>query len=176
MQVETTDNFNLIIGADGVITTTGNLQINTTGMNNLTSIDSTNINSSVKLNLASGEDTNILAGAKFTQNAAAYYSLPGGGGNGAVTEVAAVASTASVLPTFDNIYNAAGDKVVSIIKRVPNAEPWPQHENLDPATMTAEKTDREDTTPITFTNGKTDVPDFYATYTTASDTFNKESK
>jgi hypothetical protein len=175
VQVETGDNFNLIIAKDGFITTTGSLQVNTTEMNNFTSTGDTNIKSSVKINFASAEDTNILAGAKLTQNAAAYYSLPGGGGVGAVTAVAMDASTASALLTFDNIYNANGDKVVSIMKRVPNAEPWPQHENLDPATMTAEKTDREDTTPITFSNGKTDAPDFYATYTTASDTFNKEA-
>jgi hypothetical protein len=171
VQVEATTNFNLIIGKDGVITTKGNLQINTTGLNNFTSTSSTNIKSSAKINLTSAADINFKAGAKLTQNASGYYSLPGGGGAGAVTAVAIAATTATALSTFDNVYNDQGGKVTSIMKRVPNVEPWAHHENLDPLFMTSSATDREDSTAIKFTDDKV-VPKYYKQYSTKTDTFN----
>ena len=192
VQVEAKTNFNLIIGADGVITTAGNLQVNTTGLNNftskgatnikssaninITSTVDTNIKSSAKINLTSAADTNIKAGAKLTQNASAYYSVPGGGGIGAVTAVAATAvtaATATALSTFDNVYNSNSDKISSIMKRIPNVEPWPQHENLDPLFMTNSATDRENSEPVKFTANSANqlVPKYYNTYTTVTDTF-----
>jgi hypothetical protein len=173
VQVESKTDLNLIIGANGVITTAGSLQVNTTGLNNFTSTGATNIKSSAKINLASGTDTNIKAGAKLTQNAAAYYSLPGGGGIGAVTAVASTASTASALSTFDNVYNATGDKISSIMKRIPNIEPWPQHEHLDPLFMTTSETDRENPEAVSFTANPDNqlVPKYYNSYTTGTDTF-----
>jgi hypothetical protein len=171
VQVEATANFNLIIAKDGVITTKGSLQVNTTGSNNFTSTGPANIKSSAKINLTASADINFKAGAKLTQNASAYYSLPGGGGIGAVTAVAAAATTATALTTFDNVYNDQGGKVTSIMKRVPNIEPWAQHENLDPLFMTNSATDRENSEPIKFTEGKA-VPKYYKKYSTNTDTFN----
>jgi hypothetical protein len=69
-----------------------------------------------------------------------------------IPEINAIPAT-PVIPftTFSNIYSNNGDAVTSIMKRIPNVEPWPQHENLDPLSMTLLKTDREVTSPITFT-------------------------
>jgi hypothetical protein len=36
----------------------------------------------------------------------------------------------------------------SIMKRVPQHEPWSQHENLNPTRVSSELTDRENITPI----------------------------
>ena len=83
------------------------------------------------------------------------------------------AGAAAKLSTFSNYYNADGGQIQSIMKRVPNVEPWPHHENLDPLAVTAAKTDRESSTPITFSNGKVQYPAFYQKYTTSVDTFSK---
>jgi hypothetical protein len=89
-----------------------------------------------------------------------------------VPEINAIPATlVTPLKTFSNIYSSQADNVTSIMKRVPNVEPWTQHENLDPLAMTTEKSDREVATPITFTNGTTTYPDYYLHYTTATDTF-----
>ena len=89
-----------------------------------------------------------------------------------IPEINAIPATLVIpLTTFNNVYSTQGDTVLSIMKRVPNHEPWPQHENLDPLSMTPAKTDREVATPITFSNGTTTYPDYYLTYTTATDTF-----
>jgi hypothetical protein len=171
IQVETSANFNLIIAKDGVITTKGNLQVNTTGSNNFTSTSTTNIKSSAKINLTASADINFKAGAKLTQNASAYYSLPGGGGIGAVTAVATAATKATALSTFDNTYNDQNGNINSIMKRIPNVEPWAHHENLDPLFMTNSSTDRENSESIKFTEGKA-VPKYYKKYSTNTDTFN----
>jgi len=167
MQIETKTNFNLIVGADGFITTTGNLQINTGKLNNFTSKQSTNINSNVNINMTSGQDINVKATAKYTQNAAAYYSLPGAGGTAAVTAIAAVATTAKVLPTItlpDVPVIGSQSTVSSILPRMPSLEPYAHHENLDPLQFTTDKTDRETTPSYT-------TPTALNTYSTPTDTF-----
>jgi Type VI secretion system/phage-baseplate injector OB domain len=77
------------------------------------------------------------------------------------------------LTTFSNTYNDTGGTITSIMKRIPNVEPWAQHENLDPASMTASLTDREVSTSISFTtNSKNQlVPLYYKQYTTSTDSF-----
>jgi hypothetical protein len=52
--------------------------------------------------------------------------------------------------------------------RVPTTEPYPGHENLDPAQFTPEKTDREAGSAST-------VPEMWQAYTTVTDTFEKVS-
>lgn len=53
--------------------------------------------------------------------------------------------------------------------RVPNAEPWKEHENLDPTAFTKEKT-----IAVARATGKTEItPKLYKNYTTTTDTFNK---
>jgi len=159
---------------DTEIVTGGNLQVSSTGKINLSSKLATNLNSGTNLNFLSQADTNLKALGKFTQNASGYYQLPGSGGTAVVSEYASL-STATVLSTFDNVYNANGDKIKSIMKRIPNVEPWPQHENLDPLFMTNSATDRENSEPIKFTANSNNqlVPKYFNVYTTATDTFTK---
>jgi len=164
IQAETKANFNLIIAKDGVITTTGNLQVNTTGLNNFTSAKDTNINSTGKINLTSAADTNIKAGGRYTQNAAGYFSLPAGGGTAAVTATATAATKAVALTTYTN----PGITVASILKRIPVHEPYAHHENLDPMSFSSAKTDRE-------VAGNIATPKAYNNYTTTVDTFRKGS-
>jgi hypothetical protein len=66
-------------------------------------------------------------------------------------------------------------EMISIMRRAPTAEPYPQHENLDPTKVDATKTDRDSegrtgtdaTTTMAFSGTK------YKDYTTATDTFSK---
>ena len=62
---------------------------------------------------------------------------------------------------------SAGDGYVP--GRIPQHEPWKEHENLDPTAFTADKT-----VAVVRTTGKTEVtPDLYKKYTTKTDTFAK---
>ena len=66
-------------------------------------------------------------------------------------------------------------EMISIMKRAPTAEPYPQHENLDPTKVTPVKTNRDSggrtgtdaTTDMSFAGTK------YKEYTTVTDTFSK---
>lgn len=155
MQIETSANFNLKVGAVAAINSAGNLNINTKGFNNFTS----------------AKDTNILSAGKIIQNAAGYYSLPGGGG---ISKVTSTATPVVALTTFNNTFDDTGSVITSIMKRIPNVEPWAHHENLDPLFMTQSSTDRENAESIKFTSNTANqlVPKYYKTYSTNTDTFN----
>jgi len=115
VQVESVTDTNIIVGADGKITTTGKFDINTGDTNKFTS----------------GGDTHISA---------ANTAIDGGNINfnsGIATE----AESAEVLGTFENPTEVEGETITSIMLRIPTHEPWPHHENLDPESFTPEKTD-----------------------------------
>jgi hypothetical protein len=174
VHIESIGDTELVVGGNGAITSKGNLQVNTGKINSFTSGTSTNIKSSTNMNFNSGKDFNIKASAKIIQNAVGYYSIPGAGGTAAVSEVATTASKVNALSTFDNVYDDNGNKITSIMKRIPNVEPWAQHENLDPLFLTASATDRESSSIVKFTvdnNTNSLVPKYYKTYTTATDVF-----
>jgi hypothetical protein len=168
VRIESKDQLQLIVGTNGFITTGKQLEIN------------------------SSTDTFLTTGTTFTRKVGtAYYDTilgdthtwRGSGTDYAQSSApprssaidnnqATSANTASSLATFSNVYNASGSSITSIMKRIPNVEPWTQHENLDPLALTAAKTDRE-SAAITFTNGSATVPKFYKSYTTITDTFLK---
>jgi len=76
------------------------------------------------------------------------------------------AATASELGTYPNP-DSFGGTFKSIMMRVPTHEPWPYHENLDPAMFTSDKTDRD-------VGRKTAViPEYWKKYSTVVDTFEK---
>jgi hypothetical protein len=115
VQVESVTDTNIIVGADGKITTTGKFDINTGDTNKFTS----------------GGDTHISA---------ANTAIDGGDINfnsGVATE----AESAEALDTFENPTETDGTTITSIMLRVPTHEPYPHHENLDPESFTPEKTD-----------------------------------
>jgi hypothetical protein len=146
-----------------------------------------------QLNLNSGTDTFITTAATLQEKVGTNYwntvlgdtrtwrgsgkvdySNTATGRTGVLSETqASAANTKSPLSIFDNVYNSTGNKISSIMKRIPNVEPWPQHENLDPLFMTNSATDRENSEPIKFTANSDNqlVPKYYNTYTTSTDTF-----
>jgi len=115
VQIESVTNTNIIVGADGKITTTGKFDINTGDTNKFTS----------------GADTHILA---------ANTAIDGGNIN-LNSGIATEAESAEVLSTFENPTETDGTTITSIMLRVPTHEPWPHHENLNPESFTPEKTD-----------------------------------
>jgi hypothetical protein len=82
------------------------------------------------------------------------------------------ANVSKALPTFSNpIVDAEGnasDALESIMLRVPMHEPWPHHENLDPASFVSAKTDIKSGSAI-------NSPTAWKTYTSTDDTF-KQNK
>ena len=120
-------NTELIVGADGFITTTNNLNVRTSGSNNFTA----------------GAATNIKSGGNHTESAAQIHM------NG---PAAGEAPAANRLSTHENPLTSveAGWKgryqqgtMQSIMKRVPMHEPWILHENLLPQFLTPSNTDRD---------------------------------
>jgi len=117
VQMESNQNLNLVIGADGFITTGSNLNVNSAN-NYFTSTSETHIKSDVQ----------------YSSGSKAYSNFPTGG-----TADATAAGSASILNTFTN----PGENSENIMKRVPQHEPWPQHENLNPNNVSNDLTDRE---------------------------------
>ena len=120
----------IIIGANGNITTTGNMNIGTGIANYISAIG----------------NTNILSGGSHFETASTIHM------NGIP---ATPATPALSLGLHDNIVvdNAAvewkstryqsEEPLQSIMKRVPMHEPWSGHENLDPLSVKPDITDRE---------------------------------
>ena len=110
----------------------------------------------------SGNDTHIRA---------ANTAIDGGNINlnSGVASTATEAETPEEL-TMHSVPDETGDEfALSIMQRVPTAEPWPHHENLDPLNFKSEMTDRESEDDIP-------VPEFWSVYSTEVDTFSKSKK
>jgi hypothetical protein len=129
IQIESKFNTRIIIGANGKITTSDDLEIFTGKSNNLTA----------------GATTNILSTAGHFETAAIIHM------NG---PPATPAVPATDLSTHDNIRTssdqpwakkryAEDNPLKSIMKRIPMHEPWALHENQAPTFLKPNSTDRE---------------------------------
>jgi len=140
-------NLEIVVGANGLITTTGNLDVNTTGNNTLTAGGT--------LDIKSGGAAKITAGGDFSVGAA-NTTISGGdiNLNGPAAPEAADAALAELLLTHTNIKTSSsstwGNKkrysdgtLESIMKRIPMHEPWALHENQAPTLLTPKNTDRD---------------------------------
>lgn len=120
----------ILVGGDGYITTSTNLNISTAFNNNFTA----------------GANTNLFSGVAHLETAGTIEM------NGTA---ATPAVSAEVLTTHDNILTdptepwenknrySVKDPLKSIMKRVPMHEPWALHENQAPEQLTPDNTDRE---------------------------------
>jgi len=128
VQVESGTDTNLIIGANGKITTGANFDLNTTLANKFTA----------------GATTDIYSVGNHTETASQIHM------NG---PLAAPAQPATRLSTYDNPKTNSSltwattkfqdGTVTSIMRRVPMHEPWALHENLSPVFVNPNNTDRE---------------------------------
>jgi hypothetical protein len=116
---ESIQNTTLYVGKDNIITTKGNLEVKSDGQNNFTA----------------GKETNIKSGGNHIETAPKIHM------NGP-----SAATAANTVPF--NTFKVPGEENNVIMKRVPQHEPWIQHENFDPTLVTAEKTDVQITEDI----------------------------
>lgn len=163
---ESVNDTEIIIGKDGYITTTANLDVNTQGNVKVRTTNNLDIKTlgGVKIETAgnfdlkttgankftAGSTTDILSVGNHTETAAIIH-MNGPDAQAAIG--AADAKVAEVLVTHQNISTdpAQGwsqryldsQLLESIMKRVPMHEPWPLHENFAPQTLTPKDTDRE---------------------------------
>jgi len=103
--------------------------------------------------ITSGDNSHIKSGTTHRETAGKIYM------NSALE-----ATAAKVLSTFKLIDQTGKPNIESIMLRVPTHEPWPFHENLDPASAKPTKTDRD-------AGAAPEVPASYGKYSTLSDTF-----
>lgn len=158
-------NLELVVGANGLITTTGNLDINTTGNNKVTSTGTTDINSTGALKVSTAADYDIKSGGASRWTGGGQVSLGGsavvisGGSinlNGPAAPAAAEASAAGKAELLKLRKNILTDgetdwaktkyqkgTLESIMKRIPMHEPWALHENMAPSFVGPKSTDRE---------------------------------
>lgn len=142
-----------------------------------------NIKAGTEMQLETGTNYNVVVGTngKITVGGTMDLNV-----TGAYKETAAridmngpAAAKATRLKTH-NLPDVASpganlSEMVSIMRRAPTAEPYPQHENLDPLKVTPAKTNRDvdgrtgagATTSMSFSGTK------YKEYTTPTDTFEK---
>jgi hypothetical protein len=135
--VKRTGNVDYTVVGNRKLTTTGNLDINTGGNNNLTAGASTNIRSGGNhIETASVIHMNGPAAAT-----AAAAAAPGGATAASEAVLPKILKTHSLpdlpAPNEDDV-----DKTV-IVRRMPTAEPYPFHENLDATKVKPDLTDRD---------------------------------
>ena len=155
-QLESLADTNILVGKNGKITVAGNLETNTGGYIYETS---------------SGAN-HTKAGGQIVETAPQIHM------NG---PQAATAQKASPLKTHTlpdlSAPGATTQEKVSILRRMPTPEPYPQHENLDPTKFKSTKIDRDSEGR---TNGSTSTMNFtgayWKKYSTATDTFAKIGK
>jgi len=119
----------------------------------------------------SGGSNHTKSGGNIVETASQIHM------NGPQADTAAQATEAElpkILQTH-SLPDQEGNKLIeSIMRRIPTHEPWPHHENLDPAKFKPAATDRDlearyegNTDSINFT------PEYWSKYTTETDTFSK---
>jgi uncharacterized protein (DUF2345 family) len=148
--IKSTTNNNISAGADNNIKAGAN--------NNMSAGSTANIKSGSNTNITAGADLNLKASARWMQAGSSYWSLPGGGGTSDVSATAGTAADASDAVEATPAYKTG---------RIPQTEPWSQHENLKPAQFKPEKTRAKPDGPEIV------IPKYYKKYTTPTDTFKK---
>jgi hypothetical protein len=155
------------IGTDKILIVDSNNFIQVGGTHDETIADQTNIT------VGGGFDLNTSGANKLTSGgnmeiAAANTTISGGNINlnGPAAASAGSATVPEPLTTFANP-DETESTTDSIMLRIPSHEPWPHHENLDPASFKPDLTDREAGSDIP-------VPEYWKKYSTITDTFSKE--
>jgi len=160
---ESVENFQLIVGKDNKITTTGKFDLSVEQGIKITTPKDTQVSS--KNNLFTAEtDTDINSGGNQTITTGSKLRM-----NGPTAKTAEEAEAAEPLTTWQL---PAGDSTVeTIMRRVPQTEPWFQHENLAPLNFTPEETDVKK--PATSGSGITQEPPESGEYIPTADTFRR---
>ncbi len=127
------------------------------------------------INFNAGGNINLVATGSFNCSVKGDYAVKADG-NGllTVTGNSNINAGGNHVETAGKIFMngptaaIAGD--VPIIKRIPQAEPWNNHENLDPSLFTPDKTGAYIPKP---NDPPPPIPKLFGQYSTITDTFNK---
>jgi len=147
ISLHTKQDFNVTADRDINMTAKGNINLNSTALTNLSSTGNFNINSAGTANITSTGAANVSSGAGVL-----------------------------VTGTRIDLNGPAAAKSIKAPKavRIPQAEPWKGHENLDPTAFTPAKT--KAVVPAVGVTPKDPVeptPASFGKYSTATDTFSK---
>lgn len=172
--IEVGRNFNLKVGerhqtevgTDKIVIVDANNLIQVGGTHDETIGDQANITVGGGFDLNTSGDNKLSSGGNM-EIAAANTTISGGNINlnGPAAASAGSATAPEPLSTFANP-DETESTIDSIMLRIPSHEPWPHHENLDPASFKPDQTDREAGSDIP-------VPAGWKEYSTVTDTFAK---
>ena len=159
------------------------IELTSNGKIDIYAEDSISIHTKNDLNISADRDINLSAGRNINLNATGNFNCSVGidfavlaGANGLITVAgnSNISAGGNHVETAGKIYMngpaAAVASAAPIPRRVPQAEPWNNHENLDPSLFTPDKTGAYIPTPQ---DPPPPVPKLYGQYTTITDTFNK---
>jgi len=120
-------NYNTNVGKEANLTTKGEYNLNSTGALRINARGNLSIKSNADLLLEANANTNIKSGGKHIEYATKIEM------NCDPASPAEVAKSAQSTTGFSN----------DVVSREPMHEPWSGHENLNPAAVTPEATDKE---------------------------------
>ena len=146
---------------------------------NFTADRDINFNAVRNINLVSGANIKVGAAANFELTAVANGNITIDGnsnlkvGGNYVISAAQMNTTATKVSVNSDGPAAAAASAPAVPSRVPDAEPWAGHENLDPAGFGADKTGAHVVDPKN--PYKPHIPELFGHYSTITDTFNKVS-
>ena len=169
------------------ITTKGTSDSVTAGTSKVKVGGSFNLSTGANNNFTAGGSTNILSGGSHIETAGVIHM----NGPGAAAAAAASEASKAVLPPKLKVNLLPTEEgkaeIKTILRRAPTHEPWPHHENLDPAMFKPAKTDRDGEGRVNTVNqnsgeySDTEVTGLQGTasgwkkYSTTTDTFAKIS-
>jgi hypothetical protein len=128
VHIDATTNLELVVGANGYLTTLGSIHLNAAGDANITAAGNSNIKSAHHIETAGAIDMNGPAATPATK------ALPLSLNDNLVTDGSLEWAKTKYIKS---------DPVKSIMKRIPMHEPWPLHENQAPQFVTPDNTDRD---------------------------------
>jgi hypothetical protein len=122
---------------------------------NIKSRSNFNIESMANYNLKVGANQNIVVGSVTNLHSGANINLDSGTQINMMNGLATAQSAQSI-----STHNNPGESYGNIMKRVPQHEPWSQHENLNPTKVSTGKTDANTIEPIEGT-ALSSIPDTF---------------
>ena len=147
VSIHTQTDFNFKADRDVNIEAGRNINIKGRSNINMESMANYNLKVGAGQNIVVGSVTNIYSGANINLDSGTQINMMNG---------LATAQSAQSISTHNN----PGESYGNIMKRVPQHEPWSQHENLNPTRVSTGKTDANTIEPIEGT-ALSSIPDTF---------------
>lgn len=156
-QIETGADYNIIVGKNGKLTIANHYDVNSGG----------------HMHHTCGESHHIKAGVNIIGTSGNHIHFNGPEANTAEVALALKTHTLADLTTQDGSITPK----ISIVRRMPTPEPYPHHENLEPAKFKSAIIDRDSEGRYTGNTSSLSGPaSFWKKYSTDPDTFERQKK